>query len=169
MGKSQNTTDNKYEGFTLTLALVDALPVLFFGGSSILIGLIFKSPLFIIGACLTFLAGFFKVLWKVILGVSGKDVPILNKQMRIVMPVGFLLMLISLIVDRKKISFPGMWAAITGFPQIIFFILWVLGMVGMGVLAKKLDSSVAKNNWIEQCVNGTGQLCLFIGLLIIAL
>lgn len=39
-------------------------------------------------------------------------------------------------------------------------------MVCMGVLGKKLDSSVAKNNWIEQCVNAAAQLCMFIGLLL---
>ena len=166
MSKEKNTN---YEGFTLTLALVDALPVLLFGGSSILIGLIFKSPLFIVGACLTFLAGFLKVMWKVVLAVWKKDVKLLNKQMRIVMPIGFAIMIVSLIVDRARISFPAMLAGIVGFPQVIFFVLWVCGMVGMGVLAKKLDSSVAKNNWIEQSVNGVAQLCLFIALLIIAL
>lgn len=162
MAKGKNTN---YEGFTLSLALVDALPVLLFGGSCILIGLIFKSPLFMVGACLSFLAGLCKVLWKVILAVAKKDIPLLNKQMRVVMPLGFLLILVSLIVDRARISFPAMGAAIVGFPQVIFFALWVVGMVGMGVLAKKLDSTVAKNNWIEQCVNATAQLCLFLGLL----
>ena len=52
----------KYEGFTLGLALVDAVPVLLFGGSSILLGIIFKSALFVIGACLIFLGGFLKVM-----------------------------------------------------------------------------------------------------------
>ena len=161
-------TENKYEGFTLSLALVDALPVLLFGGSSILLGLIFKSTLFIIGACLIFLGGFFKVLWKVILAVKKKDVKIFNKQMKYTMLLGLLLIIISLIVNFRRISLPGIGAALIGFPQCIFFALWVLGMVGMGVLAKKLDSSVAKNNWIEQSVNGVAQLCLFVALLILA-
>ena len=167
MAKTQKSTD--YEGFTLSLALVDALPVLLFGGSCILIGLIFKSPLFMVGACLAFLAGFMKVMWKVILATAKKDVKFLNKQMKYTMSAGFLLIIISLIAGYKRISFAAMGAAIIGFPQCVFFLLWLAGMVGMGVLAKKLDSSVAKNNWIEQSVNGIAQLCLFIGLLIVAL
>ena len=160
--------NNKYEGFTLSLALVDALPVLLFGGSSILLGIIFKSPLFIVGASLVFLGGFLKVMWKVFLALKGKDISFLNKQMKYTMLTGFLLILISVAVNIKRISLPAMGAAVTGFPQCIFFLLFVAGMVTMGVLAKKLDSSKAKNNWIEQCVNGAAQLCLFIGLLIVA-
>ena len=156
---------NKYEGFTLSLALVDALPVLLFGGSSILIGLIFKSPLFIVGACLVFLGGFLKVLWKIVLATKKKDVPFLNKQMKYTMLTGFALIIVSLIANAKRISFSAMGAALTSLPSCIFFLLFVAGMVTMGVLAKKLDSSVAKNNWIEQCVNATAQLCLFLGLL----
>ena len=156
---------NKYEGFTLSLALVDALPVLLFGGSSILIGLIFKSPLFLVGACLVFLGGFLKVLWKIVLATKKKDVPFLNKQMKYTMLTGFALIVVSLIANAKRISFSAMGAALTSLPSCIFFLLFVAGMVTMGVLAKKLDSSVAKNNWIEQCVNATAQLCLFLGLL----
>ena len=161
--------NNKYEGFTLTLALVDALPVLLFGGSSILLGIIFKSALFIIGACLVFLGGFLKVMWKIVLALKKKDVVFLNKQMRYTMLTGFLLIIISVIANIKRISLAAIGAALVGLPQCIFFLLWVAGMVTMGVLAKKLDSSVAKNNWIEQCVNGAAQLCLFVALLIVAL
>lgn len=160
---------NKYEGFTLTLALVDALPVLLFGGSSILLGIIFKSALFIVGACLVFLGGFLKVMWKVILALRKKDIVFLNKQMRYTMMTGFLLIVISVIANIKRISLAAIGAALVGLPQCIFFLLWVAGMVTMGVLAKKLDSTVAKNNWIEQCVNGAAQLCLFVALLIVAL
>ena len=160
---------NKYEGFTLTLALVDALPVLLFGGSSILLGIIFKSALFIAGACLVFLGGFLKVMWKVILALKKKDVVFLNKQMRYTMLAGLLLIIVSVIANIKRISLAAIGAALIGLPQCIFFLLWVAGMVTMGVLAKKLDSSVAKNNWIEQSVNGAAQMCLFIALLIVAL
>lgn len=160
--------ENKYEGFTLSLALVDALPVLFFGGSSILLGIIFKSALFITGACLIFLGGFLKVMWKVVLAVKKKDIPFLNKQMKYTMMTGFALVLISVIINIKRISLAAMGSALVSFPACIFFLLFAAGMVTMGVLAKKLDSSVAKNNWIEQGVNGTAQLCLFIALLITA-
>lgn len=157
--------NKKYEGFTLSLALVDAIPVLFFGGSSILIGMLFKSPLFIVGACLCFLAGFLKVMWKVVLATSGKDIPFLNKQLRVIMPLGFLIIILSVIIGAKRISFPAIWAGVTSLPSLIFFILGVCGMITMGVLAKKLDSTKVKSNWIEQCVNGVAQICIFLGLL----
>lgn len=162
---SQKQTKNaSYEGFTLSLALVDALPVLFFGGSSIILGLLFQSPLFIVGACLIFLGGFGKVLWKIILATRKKDVSFLNKQMKYTMCAGFLLVILSVILGRKRLSGAAILAGITSLPSLIFFLLGICGMVTMGVLAKKLDSSVAKNNWIEQCVNGCAQLCIFLGL-----
>ena len=57
INKPKMTKDTIPENFTLSLALVDALPVLFFGGSMILIGLLFGNPLFLIGATLCFWAG----------------------------------------------------------------------------------------------------------------
>ena len=156
----------KYEGFTLSLALVDALPVIFFGLSCIMIGLLFGSKLFIIGAVLCFLAGFMKVMWKVILAVKKKDVVFLNKQFRYTMIAGFVLIIISVIINIKRISIAAIWASVSTAPQCIFFLLWLAGMIGMIVLGKKLDSSVAKNNWIEQCVNGFAQISLFIALLL---
>ena len=160
--------NTKYEGFTLTLALVDALPVLLFGGSSIVLGILFKSPLFITGACLVFLGGFLKVMWKVILALKKKDVRFFNKQMKYTMLAGFLLIVISVLCNLGRISLSAIGAALIRMPACIFFALWVCGMVAMGVLGKKLDSKVARNNWIEQCVNGFAQLCLFLALLITA-
>ena len=163
---AQKQTKNvSYEGFTLTLALVDALPVLFFGGSSIILGLLFQSPLFLVGACLIFLGGFGKVLWKLILAAKKQDVVLLNRQMKYTMSVGFLCVILSVILGRKRLNGAAILAGLTSLPSLIFFILGLCGMVTMGVLAKKLDSSVAKNNWIEQCVNGCAQLCIFLGLL----
>ena len=135
------TSKKQYEGFTLSLALVDAIPVLLFGGSCILIGLMFKSPLFITGAVLCFLAGFFKVLWKVILAVSKKDVTVLNKQFRYVMCAGFLLIVISLIAGHSRISLSGIFSGLTSIPSVFFFIAGICGMITMGILGKKLDNS----------------------------
>ena len=154
-----------YEGFTLSLALVDAIPVLLFGGSSILLGILFGSPLFIVGAVLVFLGGFFKVLWKVLLATAGKDVSIFNKQMKYTMMTGFLLIIISVIANAGRLSFAAIWKGVTSMPSLIFFLLGLAGMTMMGVFAKKLDPKVARNNWIEQCTNGFAQLCIFLGLL----
>lgn len=161
--------NNSYEGFTLGLAIVDALPVLFFGGSCILLGMLSGSPLFIAGAVLCFAGGFMKVLWKVILALKKKDIPFLNRQMKYFLMTGFALIIISFVIMLVKE--PGLLSRIGGsivsWPFILFIAVWALGMVTMGVLAKKLDSSKAKNNWIEQSVNGVSQLSLLAGLLIL--
>ena len=49
------------EGFTIGLALVDAVPVLSFGISMVIIASKFGSPLFMVGAALSVLAGCCKV------------------------------------------------------------------------------------------------------------
>ena len=58
------------EGFTLGLALVDAIPVLSFGISMVIIASRFHSPIFMIGASLSVIAGCCKVAWKLILEPS---------------------------------------------------------------------------------------------------
>ena len=156
--------ENKFEGFTLSLALVDALPVIFFGASSVVVGLLFKSPLFVLGAVLSFLGGASKVMWKLILALKKQNIAILNCLFRYLMAGGFLVIILSLILGIGRISLPAVWAAVTGAPQCVFFLLWLCGMLAMCVLSKTLDGSVAKNNWIEQCVNAFSQACLLTGL-----
>lgn len=53
---------DKYENFTLSLALFDALPVIFFSASMIVIALNFNNVIFVLGAVLCALAGILKVL-----------------------------------------------------------------------------------------------------------
>ena len=157
-----------YEGFTLSLALVDALPVLLFGASILLIGILyFRSPLFLIGAAFSFLAGFLKVLWKILLAAKGRDIVLLNRQFRVLMTCGFLLIILSLVLHAKSISFPAVWRAISGFPSALFFLLWFVGMLLMGILGRKLDSTKASSNWIEQGVNAAAQLFLLLGILFV--
>ena len=55
--KTKMTKDIIAEGFTLGLALVDALPVIFFAGSMFLIGQRFSSNLFMIGTLLCVIGG----------------------------------------------------------------------------------------------------------------
>lgn len=155
------------EGFTLTLALVDALPVLFFCASMMVIGRLFSSLLFLIGAMLCFIAGAAKVLWKVIVVLKRKNIWFLFLQMRILMPIGFCLMLISLIVKRSEISLAGIGSAFMSMPSLIFFVIGILGMVLMMVFAVKLDSSDVKANWLEQLTNGIAQAAFFVGLLLL--
>lgn len=150
---------------TIPMALVDSLPVLFFSATAVFIALIFKSALFCIGAALCILAGLGKVLWKFIRAAGGKDFRILFVQMRILMPAGFLVMIISLFVDRA--DFSAVWKNITGFPCIILFAAGCAGMAAMIVLAVAADPGSSRMNWIEQTVNAVAQLCFLLGVIII--
>ena len=163
--KPKMTKDTIPENFTLSLALVDALPVLFFGGSMILIGLLFGSPLFLIGAALCFWAGAAKVLWKIIVAAKKKNVWWMFLQMRIVMPIGFALMIFSVILNRNAIDLSAVLAAVVSFPSVLFFAVGLIGMLLMGVFAAKLDSADVRSNWIEQLTNAVAQAAIFTGIL----
>lgn len=76
-----------YENFPLSLAFFDALPVLFFGIAVLLIAIRFENILFITGAFLCTLAGLGKVIWKIIIAGTRKDIVWMNRQLRVLMPV----------------------------------------------------------------------------------
>lgn len=154
------------EGFTVGLALVDAIPVLSFGISMVIIASRFDSPLFMVGAGLSVLAGCCKVAWKLILGITKKDLRWLNKPFVPMQATGFLLMLISFIIGFKKISWGGVLSAVTGIPSLLFFIAWIGLMIFMGWFRKhKFKNDDAKSNWTAQIVNAVGQTCLLLGIL----
>ena len=154
------------EGFTLGLALVDAIPVLSFGISMVIIASRFDSPLFMIGAALSVLAGCCKVAWKMVLGLAKKDLRWLNKPFVPMQAAGFLLMIVSFIIGFGKINWPGVGAAIIGLPSILFFIAWI-GLMGfMGWYRKnRFKNDDAHSNWTAQIVNAVGQTCLLLGIL----
>ena len=154
------------EGFTVGLALVDAIPVLSFGISMVIIASRFDSPLFMIGAALSVLAGCCKVAWKLVLGIAKKDLRWLNKPFLPMQITGFLLMLISFVLGFRKISWGGVLAAVTGLPSILFFLAWI-GLMGfMGWYRKhKFSNDDAKSNWTAQIINAIGQTCLLLGIL----
>lgn len=154
------------EGFTIGLALVDAIPVLSFGISMVIIASRFPSPLFMIGAILSVLGGCCKVVWKLVLGIWKKDLRWINKPFVPMMAGGFLLLIISLIVGFGKIHWAGVGAAILGFPSVLFFVAWI-GLMGfMGWYRKhKFSNEDAKSNWTAQIVNALGQTCLLLGIL----
>lgn len=156
----------KYENFSLGLALFDALPVIFFSVSMIITAINFKNTVFILGAVMCTLAGLLKVIWKIIIAASKKDISILNRQMRVVMPIGFLLIIIGAVLGRKAVDFSFFWGNALKMPCLLFFIITILGMVLMSVFAFKLDGSKAKSNWIEQITNATAQASLMIGIIL---
>ena len=160
--RTKITKDMVPEGFTLSLAIVDAIPVLLFAVAIIILGIKADfSPLIMLGGLLCFLGGAIKVLWKVIVATKQKNVYWMYKQMGPVMGIGFLLLIIGCIVSRAalKAAFAGI-----GVASIVLFVLWFICMGLMGVFAAKLDSSDPKFNWIEQCTNGVGELCLCLAL-----
>ena len=145
MSKKKN-----YEDFPLSLALFDALPVLFFCSAMVVI-------------CCT-LAGLGKVIWKIILAATRKDYAWMNRQMRFVMPVGFLLILIGIFTGGASLSV--LKQLIFSIPAGIFFGITVMGMICMSIFACKLDGTKVRNNWIEQITNAIAKGCLLIGVLL---
>ena len=158
--------ENIPERFTLKLALTDAVPVAEFGIGMIVIASKFRSVLFAAGACCSTLAGCGKVLWKILLAVKKKNVSWLNRQFRYLMSGGFVLMVTSLIVNRKRIRIGNIAKRILKFPAALFFGLGTAGMCAMGVMGAKLDKNNAEHNWIEQITNLISQGMIMIGILI---
>lgn len=154
------------EGFTLALALVDAIPVLSFGIAMVIIASRFDSPLFMVGAAFSVIAGCCKVAWKLVLGITKKDLRWLNKPFVPMQATGFLLMLVSFVLGFGKIDWAGVGAALIGLPSILFFILWI-GLMGFMVWFRKnrFQNDDAKSNWTAQIVNAIGQTCLLLGIL----
>ena len=164
--RNRMTKDTIPEGFSVPMALVDLIPVVFFGLSTVKAGSLFHSGLFVAGAVVCLLSGVVKVGWKLIAAVSKRNIWPMFVQMRILMPAGFLMLLAALIVDRAGLNGEAMLAGLTGFPACIFFLAGALGMILMTVFAFRMDSSDPKVNWMEQTVNSLAQICFFIGLML---
>lgn len=154
------------EGFTVALALVDAIPVLSFGISMVIIAGRFDSPLFMIGAFLSVLAGCCKVAWKLVLGIWKKDLRWLNKPFLPMQITGFGFILGSLLTGLGKINWGGVLAAVTSLPSLAFFLAWIGLMFFMGWYRKnRFKNDDAHSNWTAQIVNAVGQTCLLLGIL----
>ena len=165
--RNKITKDTVPEGFSVSLAVVDLIPVIFFGLSAVRIGQLFQSRLFLLGAIICLVSGVVKVLWKMIAAVSRKNIWPMFVQMRIFMPVGFLMLIAALIIGHEKLNGAAILAGLISFPACIFFAVGVIGMVMMTIFAFRLDSSDPRANWLEQAVNGAAQLCFFIGLMLV--
>ena len=152
------------DDFTLKLALVDSVPVLEFGAGMLIIASKFKSVLFAAGAFCSTLAGCGKVLWKIILAVKKRNVLWLNQQFRYLMSSGFVLMLLSLLANRKRIHPGRILKRILCFPAAVFFGLSACGMCALGIMGMKLDKNRTRDNWIEQITNLISQGLLLIGI-----
>lgn len=154
------------EGFTLALALVDAIPVLSFGISMLIIASRFDSVLFLIGAVLSVLGGCCKVAWKLVLGIAKKDLKWLNKPFVPMMAGGMMLLVLSLVLGARSIPWADVGAAMLSFPSLLFFAAWIGCMVTMSWYRKhKFRRNDARSNWTAQIINALGQTCLLLGIL----
>lgn len=155
------------EGFTVQLALVDAIPVLEFAASMVCIAVRFRDFLFIVGALCCALAGCCKVAWKLLLATSGKDVGWLASNFLQRMLTGFALMLVAVVLNAGSIDFSALLARVTSLPAAICFAAAIALMVVLCVLRAKLDQHSARSNWIEQLVNIAMQTTLLAGILLV--
>ena len=159
-------TKKQNSDFTLKLALVDALPVLFFGLAMAVLGMKLRSLLFAAGALICIAAGTGKVLWKILLAVKQKDVMILGAQLRYLMPTGFALMIIgAAMADREMVG--ELLQHALRMPSVLFFVLAVCGIVGMVVCSIHFDRRDVRGNWIEQIINSCAQGCVMLGVLLL--
>ena len=158
------SADDLPEGFTLALALVDAVPVALFCASAIVFGARAASPVFVAGAVLSFAGGAGKVCWKLLIAVARRNVAWLGKQMRYVMPVGFALMIAGAVISRAQVA--GLLATLVRLPSLAFLLAWLACMCAMGYLAGHRDQTDARSNWTEQLVNACGQAALLAALLL---
>ncbi|PDX61964.1 hypothetical protein [Faecalibacterium langellae] len=153
------------EDFTLSLALVDALPVLFFSCSMVLIAGRFASILFCLGAAVIVLASCGKVLWKLLLSLRKQNVPWLNRYFIPCQISGFVLILLSLVLHLRTIRWSSVLARLTHFPSVIFFLLWLCGMGCMSWYRKNRFDNSLKANWTAQLINTAAQGALLLGIL----
>lgn len=160
MKKSKMSKDVVPEDFDLRLAAFDSVPVIEFGIAFCILAFKIKNIFFTIGAILCFIAGLAKVIWKFVVVLKKKNIWFLFIQMRILMPIGFIMMIASLIIFRIKIDFFSK-------PAIYFFILWATGMIMMLIFGFTLDGKQKKNNVIEEICNAISQLMFLIGVFFI--
>ena len=162
--KREKTDMAGKEGFTLSLALVDALPVVFFAAAMISFGARLNSGLFIAGAVLAVCGGAGKVTWKLMLALARKDVPWLAKQMRVTMPIGFVLIIAGCVASGQ--AFLALSAGFAEPPSSVLMTVFFLCMLAMAWFAGHMDQSDARANWVEQLTNAAGQACLLAAVLL---
>lgn len=170
--KTEETAEETHEGFTVSLALVDSLPVIFFIGTTLILAQALGSPIFAIGAVASALAGTGKVLWKLFLGLGLGDVKFLNKMFLPLQISGFMIMLVSVIIEtiKKTINWASVAKAVFTVPAGLCFLAGIAAMGFMGWFRKKYDKATfntdAKKNWIAQLTNAFAQGMIFLGILL---
>ena len=161
--------DNKSDrrGFTLGLALMDAIPVVAFGIDMALLAKPLQSTLFLAGAVISLLAGTCMVVYKLLLATVKKEVPQLKKMMPAGMSLGWILMITGVIINRSKVSLPSIWKAVSTAPTSIFFVLGIAFFAAFIVFFRTgFNADSARDNWIEEILNAGAQVCILIGVIL---
>lgn len=166
MEKTKMTKDVVPQSFTLGLAAFDAVPVVLFLLAMWLLYRMTGSVLVLLGGIVCFLTGMGKVLWKVLVVTQKQNVWPLFVQMRIGMPLGFLLVLLGLIIAYATGDQSAFTAAVLRPGPIVCLVLAVAGMAGMIVCGAKLDSADKTANWIEQGCNTFAQGALLLAMVL---
>ena len=166
MAKAKMTKDTIPQDFTVGLALVDAVPVLFFMLACLFVYLATGAIAILIGGIIAFISGLIKVIWKMIVALKKKNVWWMFLQMRFALPVGMLLAIVGFICWACLTSEPDVLAKFGNVTSIIFYVLTLVGMCAMVVCSIKLDSSNKGANWIEEICNSFAEFCLFIACLV---
>lgn len=152
------------EGFTLGLALFDGVPVALFCLSTLVLGGRLGSPAFVAGAVLAFAAGLGKVCWKLLLALGRGDHPLLSRQLRYLMPLGFALMATGIATKMAVLALVA--GRLLSLPSCPLFALWPACMLAMVRFARHRDQLDARSNWVEQATNSLGQAALLAALLL---
>jgi hypothetical protein len=153
-----------YEGFTLGMAAVDTIPVLLFAAGGAAAAARLQSPLFALGVALSTAAGGCKAGWKYVLALRQRDLPLLQKLFRILMPAGFALMLLSIPFSRA--AWGGLMRALLRMPALACLLSGCAGIGLMSWFAAKADSRSARANWAEQLTNIAAQGLFLLALLL---
>ena len=154
---------DEYKEYTVGLALLDAMPVLLFLASGIIIYSMYGSLLLLAGVLSCFTGGLCKVIWKMIIVISRKDLPGLTRAFHILMPAGFALMILSVPAGGRA-ALSGLWRSVTMMPASVLFTAGFALMCLMGYLGSHMDNS-ARSNWIEELVNTLAQLAVLAGVI----
>ena len=163
--KNNTELRSEYKEYTLGLAVFDHLPVLLFLMSGLVMYSMYSSPILLAGVLACFVGGSCKAAWKLIVVRQHRDLAILTRAFHILMPAGFVLMLLSVPAGGKA-AFAGLWRSITMMPAALLFALGFALMCLMGYLGSHMDSS-ARSNWIEEIVNTLAQLAVLIGVIMV--
>ncbi len=147
------------------LALVDLMPVLLFLMSGIIMYSMYRSPLLLAGVLACFTGGLCKAIWKMIIVISKKDCTGLTRAFHILMPAGFVLMILSVPAGGKA-AFSGLWRSLTMMPASILFAAGFALMCLMGYLGSRPDSG-AGSDWTEELINTFAQLAVLVGVIIV--